>query len=282
MGIEWGHLPPKTPVLGCPGDRFEALWWAVGIAGPGHLQGVGSGDRYAGPENGRIIAHMAHQRPLRALSIPQGQGWFEIGRPWNHFLMLWLWHLLQQVSGVHDLSVLSACHQCSDLSGGQLQIIDRDIVDVAIPISRTIPSAMVANVKTTHLFERFASGEGHFIAQLTLVIVLAVFLGGIPDHGDVNPLSLGNGWSAGITDGSMRSRLKPPLGVVPPFFFPHPKGQGIPWCGLPDKRACIRPIATQILVPIPGDDGEHVAVANAKEWVANRDKGFLPGSPAAV
>ena len=85
-GHRVGHLPPKTPVLGCPGDRFEALWWGVGIAGPGHLlQGVGSGDRHAGPENGRIIAHMTHQRPLRALTIPQGQGWFEIGRPWNHF-----------------------------------------------------------------------------------------------------------------------------------------------------------------------------------------------------
>ena len=54
--------------------------------------------------------------------------------------MLWLWHLLQQVSGVHDLSVLSACHQCSDLSGGQLQIIDRDIVDVTIPILEPSPA----------------------------------------------------------------------------------------------------------------------------------------------
>ena len=57
---------------------------------------------------------------------------------------------------------------------GQLQIIDRDIVDVTILVSRTIASAMVANVKTIHLFERFASGEGHFVAQLTLVIASVV------------------------------------------------------------------------------------------------------------
>ena len=60
--------------------------------------------------------------------------------------------------------MLSASNQCFDLRWGKFQIINRHIVDVAIPISRTIACTMVSNVKSCHFFEDFSFGNGNLIA----------------------------------------------------------------------------------------------------------------------